>query len=271
VVFCDLGVLRHPIPSLFKERLFVYLSRFCEVRYCIIRHCAFLLGYGHSAGDPQAPLQTVNQVIRLLAKPTPWERGPETVAAALETSPPCVDWPEPESNLEDKLFSAITLVFVEPRRSERARAALRKVLGGKRCEHLLGLLAFIRTAHYWTVLHPNLPLEDDAEELLKVNQELTERLLQDPEAARCGLGQRLFPELEELRGLNERRELEHAKHALEAEVAQKGLLLKEVTRQEQLANRFQYPPSSSRQCAKCRCERSAAERECSRPCHRGRS
>jgi hypothetical protein len=33
-----------PIPSLFKERLFVYLSRFCEVRYCITRHCAFLLG-----------------------------------------------------------------------------------------------------------------------------------------------------------------------------------------------------------------------------------
>jgi hypothetical protein len=32
----------NPMPSLFKERLFVYLSRFCEVRYCIIlRHCAF--------------------------------------------------------------------------------------------------------------------------------------------------------------------------------------------------------------------------------------
>ena len=37
-----------PIPSLFKERLFVYLSRFCGVRYCITRHCAFLLGYGHA-------------------------------------------------------------------------------------------------------------------------------------------------------------------------------------------------------------------------------
>jgi len=57
--------------SLFKERLFVYPSRFCEVRYCIIRHCAFLLGYGYSAGDPQAPVQTVDQVIRLLARPTP--------------------------------------------------------------------------------------------------------------------------------------------------------------------------------------------------------
>jgi hypothetical protein len=81
-------------------------------------------------------------------------------------------------------------------------------------------LTFIRTAHYWTVVHPHLPLEDDAQQLLKVNEELTQRLLHDPEAARCDLGQRLFAELEDLRGLNERRELERAKQALEAEVLQ---------------------------------------------------
>ncbi len=218
----------NPIPSLFKERLFVYLSRFCEVRYCIIRHCAFLLGYGHSAGDPNVAVQSVEQVLRLLASPTPWERGPDTVAAALEASPTSAGWPEPGGDLEDKLFSAATLVFVEGRRSDRPRAALRHVLGGRHYEHLLGLLAFIRTAHYWTVLHPHLPLEDDAQELLKVNEELTQRLLHDPEAARCDLGQRLFAELEELRGLNERRELERAKAALEAEVLQKELLLREV-------------------------------------------
>ena len=31
--FAKAGYLDNPIPSLFKERLFVYLSRFCEVRY----------------------------------------------------------------------------------------------------------------------------------------------------------------------------------------------------------------------------------------------
>ena len=35
-----------PLPSLFKERLFVHLSRFCEVRYCIVRHVGFLIGNG---------------------------------------------------------------------------------------------------------------------------------------------------------------------------------------------------------------------------------
>ena len=140
---------------------------------------------------------------------------------------------EPESDLEDKLFSAATLVSVQGRRSDRSRAALRHGLGGRRYEHLLGLLAFIRTAHYWTVLHPHILLEEDAQQLLKVNEELTHRLLHDPEAARCDLGQRLFVELEDLRGLNERREFESARDALEAEVLQKELLLKEVNRRIQ--------------------------------------
>jgi hypothetical protein len=35
--FAKSTFLDSPIPSLFKERLFVFLSRFCQVRYCIIR------------------------------------------------------------------------------------------------------------------------------------------------------------------------------------------------------------------------------------------
>ena len=38
---------------------------------------------------------------------------------------------------------------------------LRNVLGGKRYEYLLALLTFIRAAHYWTVVHPGLEIEDD--------------------------------------------------------------------------------------------------------------
>ena len=36
--FAQFAYLNNPLPSLFKERLFVYLSRFCEVRYYIARH-----------------------------------------------------------------------------------------------------------------------------------------------------------------------------------------------------------------------------------------
>jgi hypothetical protein len=69
--FAQSAYLDNPIPSIFKERLFVYLSRFCENRYCITRHCAFLVGHGHPSGDPGAASQSIEQVIRLLTKPTP--------------------------------------------------------------------------------------------------------------------------------------------------------------------------------------------------------
>jgi two-component sensor histidine kinase len=222
--FAKAGYLDNPIPSLFKERLFVYLSRFCEVRYCIVRHCAFLVGRGHSSGDPAVEVQTIEQAIKLLKTAPPWERDPEAILRHLEGLPLLKEWPAAETQAEDWLIAAATLVFVEPRRAERARRAL----GGNRFEHLMGLLAFIRTAHYWTVLHPELSFEEDALELLKVNEELARLLLDDPEAARCDMGIRLFQELAARRDLNEKRELEKAKHALEVQVQQKDLLLKEI-------------------------------------------
>ena len=48
------------------------------------------------------------------------------------------------------------------------------------------------------------------------------------EAGHCEMGPRLFEELESLRDLNERQELEKAKRALEESGRQKDLLLKEV-------------------------------------------
>jgi hypothetical protein len=94
--FAKAGYLDNPLPSLFKERLFVYLSRFCEVRYCIVRHCAFLLGYGHAAGDPSAT-QTIEQVIRLLKSLPPWQRDLEVVFNGLDELSVITDWPAPEN------------------------------------------------------------------------------------------------------------------------------------------------------------------------------
>ena len=78
--FAKSAYLDAPIPTLLKERLFVYLSRFCEVRYCVTRHTGFLLGLGRSAGDPSAHPMTITQVIRLLERPVANE---EQAGAAL--------------------------------------------------------------------------------------------------------------------------------------------------------------------------------------------
>ena len=67
--FAQFGYLDNPLPSLFKERLFVYLSRFCEVRYCIARHVGFLVGLGYPAGDSVCLPQTVESVLPFAAAP----------------------------------------------------------------------------------------------------------------------------------------------------------------------------------------------------------
>jgi hypothetical protein len=179
--FAKSAYLDNPIPSLFKERLFVFLSRFCRVRYCIVRHCGFLVGYGHSSGDASAAPQTIEQALKLLTVPPPWRRELEPIYGSLAALKTPIDWPDPDSELEDWVFAVSALIFVEPTKSERARQLLRQALGGKRLEYLLALLAFIRAAHYWTMVHPDLQIEDDVRELMASHKELASLLLQDPD------------------------------------------------------------------------------------------
>jgi two-component sensor histidine kinase len=226
--FAKSAHLDNPMPSLLKERLFVYVSRFCEIRYCIARHCAFLLGYGHSSGDPNVAIQSVDQVLRLIKWPTPWEQGVEEIFKSLDRLDAPIAWPEPESPAEWLLLSASTLLFAEPARSERARRSLRRALGGGSFEYLVGLLAFIRSAHYWTLLHPEIQLEDDILDLMQRNEDLRRALLEDPEAGRCEMGMRLFAELEDLRALNEKRELEMVNRELQRRIEERELLFKEA-------------------------------------------
>jgi two-component sensor histidine kinase len=227
-LFAKSAYLDTPIPTLFKERLFVYLSRFCEVRYCVTRHCGFLLGLGRAAGDPDAPVMTIAQVVRLLRRPIPSDKQVGEALARLEAVAVPIDWPSPETSYDEDLLTSATVLFLQPARANRAKRALRNALGGEKFELLIGFLTFIRSAHYWTLMHPELALEDDLEELLREHEELAKLLLEDSEAGHCEMGARLFEELVSLRELNERAELEKAKRALEESGRQKDLLIKEV-------------------------------------------
>jgi signal transduction histidine kinase len=222
--FAIAGYLDNPMPSVFKERLFVWLSRFCPMRYCIVRHVGFLLGHnhGHAAGDSAAIPQSIEEVVRLLRRPSPWQREMEPGYVLLEGLTATIEtWPDAGSELEDAIFSCAAVLFVEPARSERAKRAMIHALGARRFEFFSGCLAFIRTAHYWTMLHPEIQSEDDMQILMRGHAELARLLLHDPEADRCEMGERLFNELTALRDLHERQELERAKQALEEKDRQK--------------------------------------------------
>jgi signal transduction histidine kinase len=222
--YANAAYLDNPMPPLFKERLFVWLSRFCAVRYCIVRHVGFLLGgeHGHASGDPSAAPQSIDEVVRLLRRPTPWHRDMADVYRRLEAVPPgAAAWPESDSETEDDLFACAAILFSSPGQGEPARHAIAHAVGRRSFELLSGFLAFIRTAHYWTVLHPEIETEEDMQLLMRGHAELASLLLEDSEADRSDISERLFGELTELRELHERRELDRAKRALEEKDRQK--------------------------------------------------
>ena len=109
--FAKSAYLDSPLPSLFKERLFVHLSRFCEVRYCIVRHVGFLIGHGRPAGDVDARSETVEQVIEMLRRPLPEGRELASMLDRLESVSLGGRLPEPRTQSETDLFDALTIMF----------------------------------------------------------------------------------------------------------------------------------------------------------------
>jgi signal transduction histidine kinase len=180
--FAKAGYLDNPLPSLFKERLFVHLSRFCEIRYCIVRHVGFLVGEGRPAGDAWARPQTIDEVIALLSRPVPDAEGLNRSLAFLENIPAPDKIPEPGVELEGSLFDALTIMFVDPRGAERARLAIAHAMGESTFEILTAFLAFIRTAHYWTETHPTLEYEADMVAMMRDNPALGRLMLDTSEA-----------------------------------------------------------------------------------------
>src|ERR1700724_3512824 len=112
--FAQAAYLDNPLPSVFKERLFVHLSRFCAVRYCIARHVGFLVGLGRPAGDAAVQPQSVVDVVRLLGRPFP--RGKELqlrLSRCMNCPAPLAEMPAPDSELEDALFTIAAHVFLQ--------------------------------------------------------------------------------------------------------------------------------------------------------------
>ncbi len=198
--FAKFAYLDNPLPSLFKERLFVYLSRFCEVRYCIARHVGFLVGLGRPSGDRHCPPETVEQALRLIRRPLPRGDDLEPHVALLEAfAPSAPALPESDTPAEVAVFACATHVFLQTPQAARCLEALQRTFGGTTFQHMLVFLAFVRTAHFWTELHPELKLEHDITELLTIHEALAACVQDQPEAAISETTQRLQEELAALR------------------------------------------------------------------------
>jgi PAS domain S-box-containing protein len=197
--FAQAAYLDNPLPSVFKERLFVHLSRFCAVRYCIARHVGFLVGLGRPAGDSTARAQTVADVVKLLQRPFPRGQELQSRLSLCATCPaPIVEMPMADMQMEDAIFTLAGHVFLKTSDYLSCLDALARLLGPVRLQYLLLLLAFVRAAHYWTETHPELALEDDIKELLATHEALADCIRNDPEAS-DSISQSLLNELPALR------------------------------------------------------------------------
>ena len=203
--FAQFAYLDNPLPSLLKERLFVYLSRFCDVRYCIARHLGFLVGLGRPSGDPQCLPQSVVEVLPLLRGDLPHKTDLDQHLAWCEGPGMGSFPPEPNSAQERAIFACAAHVFLRTPDALRALQALKCVFDGKTLEYTKLLLAFIRTAHYWTEIHPELVLEEDVNELLAAHEVIAKYVLADPaELPEDKLSHRISEDLISLRELKER-------------------------------------------------------------------
>ncbi|WP_424934526.1 sensor histidine kinase [Amaricoccus macauensis] len=227
--FAKKAYLDNPLPALFKERLFVHLSRFCRARYCIVRHVGFLVGEGNVAGTPDVPAQSVDEVIKLLQYPVlPEEDGLSAIVARVEARPGA-GAPLAGSGLERDVFALAALLFVEPLMAERARKALDTFLGSMLLERLLAFLAFVRTAHYWTLTHPSIRPEADMATFLDRHEALADLVLSDEAVAATETGQHLLEELRQLRAeRDERAELRRALAERDEALERQELLIDEL-------------------------------------------
>jgi PAS domain S-box-containing protein len=180
--FAKSAYLDNPLPSLFKERLFVHLSRFCVVRYCIVRHVGFLVGHGRPAGDGSVEPETVEKVIALLRRPVPACETLQAALGRLSARTVIESIPAPRTEFEHDLFDALTVLFLAPLAPGHVREAVRTAVGETNLEFILAFMAFIRAAHYWTETHSDLTYEADMLALMEQHPELGGLLLDPAEA-----------------------------------------------------------------------------------------
>lgn len=164
------GYVNNPIPALFKEKLSAYLSRFCNVPYCMICHSCTLRPLGLNA----------KQVLKLLDAPPPVEADIDEYLKILAAQPePLSSWVELHPQIEESLLYCAIFIATENERSEHCRKQLGRFLGPEHYTHLAVFIAYTKMCHSWMDSHPEVAYEADQ----RVIQNLEALLEQEPELA----------------------------------------------------------------------------------------
>lgn len=140
----------NPLPTIFKEKLALRLSRFCSSAYFIVTHACTL----HSLGMP------AREVRQLAETPALAGIDVEHIRELLSRYPhPIQSWPEGDTSFEESLITCGAAVFQGIAGFERCAAELREILGSVKYDFLTVLLSDIKASHMWVQAHPEISSE----------------------------------------------------------------------------------------------------------------
>jgi len=144
--------IHNPLPSLFKEKLSAYLSRFCTVPYCLVCHSCSLRDLGMKA----------REVLELLESPPPTEIDIDDHLKLLSAQTQVLtSLPDLNSDIEQSLLYCSIFIFLEPTQAEYCRSELRRLLGYLNYQHLVTFVAYVKMCHAWMEANPEVIYETD--------------------------------------------------------------------------------------------------------------
>ena len=144
--------VNNPLPDIFKEKLFVYLSRYFGVSYFTICHSCTLKSLGMSAAEILA-LETI-------AYPHTSAEITADLEVIQQENCDRHNW-QHNPSLESSLLRCACLIFIEPSQATDCIEILKQKLGNVCYHYLVLLLGYIKFCHQWVMGNPEISYQQD--------------------------------------------------------------------------------------------------------------
>lgn len=159
--------INNPLPTLLKEKLFVYLSYHCGVDYFTICHSCSLYSLGMSAKDILALVKIKSPQI---------EEDLSSDLHLLEYDNQFFENWHQNVKVETSLLRCSSLIFLHPLESAKCLVILRQFLDTVSYNYLLVFLGYIKLCHQWIALHPEISHQQDNRSQLHLGSLLLEEI-----------------------------------------------------------------------------------------------